>query len=140
MTKKQPYFKDLSTDAIGFLPQSTKKIDKNGIIEQCKIISFKANFKGIHSTIDIEVQKEYFDNKGNKLETVVSSKIISVKDMPEMGLIEYDEAGLPIMETYEKTSDENLEATRWGQLLGGHVYPGLVYKVNEHEGYPQDNE
>lgn len=138
MAQKQPYFKPLSQEAIGFLPQATKKVNKNGIFEHCEIFYFGAHLKGVNSFIDIKYNKIYSDSQGNKLDVIPMQKSVFVKDVAEFGLVEYDELGNPILETYEKVNDENLEATRWGMLLGSQVYPALVYKVNEVEGYPHE--
>jgi hypothetical protein len=134
---KVPYTMPLSENAIGLPLLETELIEKNGLFEKCTIQSFTANYFGIYSTVTISYKKQYFDNKGALVDVEVKTKSATVKDLPETGLVDYDEKGNPLMETYVKQKDENLELTRWFQLLGGQINPALTFFINQTEGYPQ---
>lgn len=135
---KQQYQIAPSEAGIGIPPARTLDVLKNGYYERCTVKSFTPEFAGRNGGILITYLKEILDKNKNTIPEIKPiEKSILIKDKGAIGLVDIDEKGFPILDTFEETTPEDLELTRWYNALAPEVVPGLIYAINENEGYPQ---
>lgn len=122
-------YKEPSNLATGIVLKRTKMTDsKQGVIEKIVILPELNSFE-VHYRI------ERFDSLGNPF-TDVEYKTIEVKfkDIGEKGTVEYDEIGMPKMETFSKKEDEVLNVTNWYKILGANIMGSAIAFVETKEG------